>query len=90
MITKHGIWVCRAIGRTRDALLARYPPDAYGISYQELSVPELMRGPKAGLYVLSAHLVAFLPAIGAEVRRGDGKWLREVPPTAVVGHSYYV
>lgn len=67
-----------------------YPPDAYGISYQGLNVPELMRGPKPGLYVLSAHLVAFLPAIGAEVRRGDGQWLREVPPTAVVGHSYYV
>ena len=67
-----------------------YPPDAYGISYQGLNVPELMRGPKPGLYVLSAHLVAFLPAIGAKVRPGDGEWLRQAPPTAVIGHSFYV
>lgn len=67
-----------------------YPPNAYGISYQGLNVPELMRGPKPGLYVLSAHLVAFLPAIGAKVRPGDGAWLRQVPPTAVIGHSFYV
>jgi len=67
-----------------------YPPDAYGISYQGLNVPELMRGPKPGLYVLSAHLVAFLPAIGAKVRPGDGQWLRQIPPTAVIGHSFYV
>jgi hypothetical protein len=67
-----------------------YPPAAYGISYQGLNVPELMRGPKPGLYVLSAHLVAFLPAIGAKVRPGDGEWLRRVPPTAVIGHSFYV
>lgn len=67
-----------------------YPPNAYGISYQGLNVPELMRGPKPGLYVLSAHLVAFLPAIGAKVRPGDGEWLRRVPPTAVIGHSLYV
>jgi hypothetical protein len=67
-----------------------YPPDAYGISYQGLNVLELMRGPKPGLYVLSAHLVAFPPAIGAEVRPGDGQWLRHIPPTAVIGHSFYV
>ena len=67
-----------------------YPPEAYGIFYQGLTVPELMRGPKPGLYVLSAHLVALLPAIGAKVRPGDGQWLRQVPPTAVVGHSFYV
>ena len=53
-------------------------------------MPELMRGPKPGLYVLSAHLVAFLPAIGAKVRPGDGQWLRQIPPTAVIGHSFYV
>jgi len=67
-----------------------YPPDAYQISYQVLDVPELMRGPKPGLYVLSAHLVALLPALGAEVRPGDGQWLRQMPPTAVIGHSFYV
>jgi hypothetical protein len=67
-----------------------YPPDAYGIFYQGLNVPELMRGPKPGLYVLSAHLVAFLPAIGAKVSPGDGEWLRQVTPTAVIGHSFYV
>src|SRR5580700_9328980 len=67
-----------------------YPPEAYGISYQGLNVPELMRGPKPGLYVLSAHLVSFLPALGEKVRPGDGEWLRQVPPTAVIGHSLYV
>jgi hypothetical protein len=67
-----------------------YPPEAYGISYQGLNVPELMRGPKPGLYVLSAHLVSFLPALGEKVRPGDGEWLRQVRPTAVIGHSLYV
>jgi hypothetical protein len=67
-----------------------YPPEAYGISYQGLNVPELMRGPKPGLYVLSAHLISFLPALGEKVRPGDGRWLRQVPPTAVIGHSLYV
>lgn len=67
-----------------------YPPDAYQISYQVADVPELMRGPKPGLYVLSAHLVALLPALGAKVHPGDGQWLRQMPPTAVIGHSFYV
>lgn len=67
-----------------------YPPEAYGISYQGLNAPELMRGPRPGLYVLSAHLVAFLPAISAGAAPGYGQWLRQVPPTAVVGHSFYV
>jgi hypothetical protein len=67
-----------------------YPPDAYGISYQGLNVPELMRGPKPGLYVLSAHLVAFLPAIGAKVPPGYGQWMRRLAPTAIIGHSFYV
>ena len=67
-----------------------YPPNAYGISYQGLNVPDLMLGPQPGLYVLSAHLVAFLPAIGAKVRPGDGEWLRQVTPTAVIAHSFYV
>lgn len=58
-----------------------YPPDAYGISDQGLNVPELMRGPKPDLYVLSAHFVAFLPAIGAKVHPGDDEWLRQVPVT---------
>jgi hypothetical protein len=66
-----------------------YPPDAYGISYQGLNLPELMRGPKPGLCVLSAHLVALLPAIGAKLHPGDGEWLRQVQPTAVIEDSYY-
>ena len=67
-----------------------YPPEAYGISYQRPIGLELMRGPKPGLYVLSAHMVAYLPVIGAVVRPGDGQWMRRIPPTAVIGHSLYV
>jgi Dolichyl-phosphate-mannose-protein mannosyltransferase len=67
-----------------------YPPEAYGISYQPLNVPELLRGPKPGLYVLSTHLVAFLPAMRAQTAPGYGQWLRRLPPTAVIGHSFYV
>jgi hypothetical protein len=80
-----------AQGRTFQlGYVGLYPPDAYGISYQELNVTELMQGPKPGLYVLSAHLVAFLPAVGAMKRQGYGQWLRDVPPSAVIGHSLYV
>jgi hypothetical protein len=66
-----------------------YQPDAYGISYQYLNIPDLM-SPKPGLYVVSAHILAFLPAMGAVKRQGYGQWLRDVPPSAVIGHSLYV
>lgn len=66
-----------------------YQPSAYRIAYQELNVPDLM-APKPGLYVVSAHVVAFLPAMGAIKRAGYGQWLRDVRPNAVIGHSLYV
>jgi len=56
-----------------------YPPDAYGIEYERIGMPELLQGPMPGLYAVSAHLVA----------RGP-EWLRGVPPTAIVGHALYV
>ncbi len=79
-----------AQGRTFEfGYFGTYQPSVYRISYQELNVPDLM-GPKPGLYVVSAHVVAFLPAMGAIKRVGYGQWLREVRPNAVIGHSLYV
>ncbi len=67
-----------------------FPPGMYGISYQPLDVPALMRGPAPGLYILSAHLVALLPAEEARLHPGDRTWLRWAPPSAVIGHALYV
>lgn len=67
------------------ALTGSYPPEAYGIHGQTLQPVDLMQEPGPGLYAVSAHLVARIPATS-----GASGWLRRMRPVAVVGHALYV
>lgn len=50
----------------------------------------MLEDPQPGLYVVSAHLVARIPSLGATMKPGAGQWLQRTPPVAIVGHSLYV
>jgi hypothetical protein len=65
-------------------------PEAYGVACERIGPEELMEDPQPGLYVVSAHFVARVPALGARLKPGAGEWLRRTPPVAIVGHSLYV
>ncbi len=69
----------------RYATQFAFPPDTYGIAYEKASPLELAKEPLSGLYVVSAGLVARMPAIP-----GAKDWLRRTPTVAVVGHALYV
>jgi hypothetical protein len=74
-----------ARGRTIHlAYFGSFPPEAYGIPYEKTSFTKLLEAPAPGLYAVSAHWVARLPALGAS------QWLRNTAPAAVIGHSLYV
>ncbi len=62
-----------------------FPPEAYGIRTEPFNMEELVRRPPPGLYAVSAHLVALLPAGATE-----DNWPQTTPPAAIVGHSIYV
>jgi hypothetical protein len=81
------VWLDRhASGRAvKLSIFTSFPPEAYGIHYERLEPAELAREPAPGLYVVSAHYVARLPAYP-----GTNDWLRRIQPTAIVGHSLYV
>ena len=57
---------------------------------ERIGPEELLQDPQPGLYVVSAHFVARVPALGARLKPGAGEWLRRTPPVAIVGHSLYV
>jgi hypothetical protein len=81
------VWLNRhAAGRTAKlAIFTSFPPEAYGIQCQRIDQSELAKEPAPGLYVVSASLVADMPAFP-----GASDWLRRVQPIAIVGHSLYV
>jgi hypothetical protein len=80
-----------AAGRNiRLAYFGTILPQAYGVACERIAPEELMEAPKPGLYVVSAHFVARVPALGARLKPGAGEWLRRTPPVAIVGHSLYV
>jgi hypothetical protein len=72
-------WVDRnAPGHTvRLAYFGTTPPETYGLKAEPA---QLSGQPAPGLYVVSAHWVA----------RSRAAWLRETPPAAIIGHSWYV
>jgi hypothetical protein len=74
----------------RMAYFGIFPPIGYGIQWQKLETPELQPDPEPGLYVVTAHQVAFAPAWGRQLGNGGAAWLKTRPPTAIVGHSYYI
>jgi hypothetical protein len=86
------VWLDRhAKGRIiRLAYFGTILPEAYGVACQRIGPEELIEDPQPGLYVVSAHFVARVPALGARLKPGAGEWLRRTPPVAIVGHSLYV
>jgi hypothetical protein len=75
-----------AAGRNLNlAMLSEFPAEAYGIKARRLQDIDLLREPSPGLYAVSAHLVARIPAMP-----GASDWLQRVQPSAIVGHSIYV
>jgi hypothetical protein len=78
-------------GRTvRLAYFGSFPPENYGLRFESIDMSGLAAEPSPGLYAVSAHLVARLPVLGAQVAPGVGSWLRRVAPVAIVGHAFYV
>lgn len=79
-------------GRTIHlAYFGTFPPQTYlGSSLETIGVPELFRDPTPGLYVVSSHFVARVPALGMALGTWDGSWLRRTSPTAIVGHCLYI
>jgi hypothetical protein len=85
-------WLDRhARGRAiRLAYFGTFLPEAYGVACERIGPEELMEDPQPGLYAVSAHFVARVPALGARLKPGAGEWLRRTPPVAIVGHAFYV
>ncbi len=80
-------WLDRnAPGRhVKLAIATQFPPEAYGINFQRLQDADLAKEPGPGLYAVSAHLVARMPAFGY-----PADWLQRIRPVAMVGHAIYV
>jgi len=80
-------WLDRnAAGReVKLAIVTPFPAEPYGIKCQRLQANDLMKEPEPGLYAVSAHLVARIPA-----NTGASEWLRRQPPVAIVGHALYI
>ncbi len=77
--------------RVRLAYFGSIRPDYYRIDADRVTGEALDRPPGPGLHAFSTHLVA--RAMGRlTARYGDGpeNWLLHTPPTAIVGHAFYV
>jgi hypothetical protein len=66
-----------------------YPPEDYGLKYQKADAGTLFASPEPGLYAVSANWKGRLPAMAATMSPGGAAWLRN-PPTAIVGHAFYI
>jgi predicted membrane-bound mannosyltransferase len=75
--------------KIRLAYFGSFTPEAYGLQCERVGVEQLMQAPTPGLYVVSAHLVARVPALAGRFQQGAAEWLRQTP-VAIVGHSLYV
>jgi len=62
-----------------------FPPEVYGIRCHKLDPNDLAVEPQPGLYAVTAHMVARIPAYP-----GASDWLRRTPPLAIAGHSLYI
>jgi hypothetical protein len=74
----------------RLAYFGSFPPEAYGLAVENVSVDELMKPPAPGLYAVSAHYVAHMAAVSEKYGDGGGQWMRRTPPIAIVGHCLYI
>jgi hypothetical protein len=66
-----------------------YPPEGYGLQHPKADLPELLGNRPPGLYAVSAHQVARIPALADTNAPGAGAWLRS-PPAAMAGHAFYI
>ena len=62
-----------------------FPAEVYGIRYRKLEPNDLAVEPQPGLYAVTAHMVARIPAYP-----GASDWLRRMSPLAIAGHSMYI
>lgn len=69
-----------------------FPPEFYGIRARKIGEQEMLQSktPEPGLYAISAHFVASVPPLGAQVAAGGGAWLQTIRPIAIVGHAFYI
>jgi hypothetical protein len=76
----------------RFAYFGSFPPDGYGLPAEKDAVRKLATDatPGAGLYAVSAHWVARIPALAARDSAGAAHWLVHARPIAIVGHSIYI
>ena len=78
-------------GSTRLAYFGSVLPEDYGLRYEPLTLPELLRPPPPGRSIVSAHLLARAHGVlSSRVGTGPENWPRYLRPTAIVGHAYYV
>jgi hypothetical protein len=85
-------WADRlATGRTvRLAYFGSYPAETYGPQFQAVEPRELFSKPSPGLYAVSAHILARLPALDPTGAPIETTWLRRTEPSDIVGHAYYI
>jgi hypothetical protein len=85
-------WIDRnAKGRmVRLAYFGTFPPEGYGLAAEKIGIPQLIENPTPGLYIVSAHWIALVPALAKANDSAAGDWLRGTPPVALIGHSLYV
>jgi len=85
-------WLDRNAGgrQVRLGYFGTIPPEAYGIRQVPMSDEDLLTGNSAGLYAVSAHIVASTPAVALQARGSGAEWLRRTPPVAIVGHAFYI
>ena len=64
-------------------------PEIYGIDQVPVTDEEYAQTPTSGLYAVSAHFIAYIPARYREVLGSGAEWLL-ADPTAIVGHALYI
>jgi hypothetical protein len=85
-------WLAKnAAGRTaRLGYFGSFPPSAYDMPVELVEDSTLGFQPKAGLYVVSAHLATHSTALVRRGYSGGDEWMLRVPPVAIIGHCLYV
>jgi hypothetical protein len=76
--------------KLRLAYFGSYPAEGSGLRFEKVDTDSLMADPSPGLYAVSAHIVAHLPAEWAETTPGAGSWMRRIAPVDIVGHAFYI
>ena len=76
--------------KVRLAYFGHLPPEAYGIQQEPMSGEDFINPHKPGLYILSAHALAYNLRTTMQDSEHHNGWLKNTRPTAIVGHAYYI